>query len=152
MQSKKNWPCLMDHNSPRIYNSGWVLPCINLSKRAFINGIFKIVPIMGSLRANAITIGKKSPNKLTNPNTSTINPTKAHPTTTRNIPTTKHDVPRNFLRWKKNRPVFFSPSPTVTPDKNNRFPIANSPLSKNIKTPRNVKNIPNPVSNTPIFC
>jgi len=73
------------------------LPCDILSKKVLINGKLKKLPIMGNLRANASTIGKKSPNKLINPNISTTNPMKAHPTITRKIPSMKQVVPRNFL-------------------------------------------------------
>ena len=67
-----------------------------------IYGPRKIGPTTGNCLKNPSTTGKKSPNKLTNPNTSTQIPTTGHFKNISTTPPKKHKVPRNLcFRVKK---------------------------------------------------
>jgi len=62
-----------------------------------ITGKFNSGPIIGNLLAKDKAIGKKSPNKLMNPNTSIHVPLNTQPIRTKNIPPRKQAVPFSFL-------------------------------------------------------
>lgn len=64
---------------------------------------------------------KTYPNKLRNPNTSTINPIMGYLLNTKNIPPKKHIVPRNFSLRVKKTMVLFGPIIAPMPDKNNIY-------------------------------
>ncbi len=107
--------------------------------------------MMGIRLQNEITTGMKSPKREKKPNNSSITPITGHPMSTRDMPRKKNREPRAFFFWKKNRIEREGPIISVTPVRNNTFPIANKPFSKNINTPRPVNATPNAVSPIPIF-
>lgn len=122
-----------------------------LSATDLMYGRSNIVPIIGTLRKKLTATGKKPLNKRKNPYISTHMPMTGHPNNTIRIPPTKKLVAFNLWFWKKNLNVLSSPITNASPHMKSIFPIANNPLSKRNKTPKNRKAIPNPARPTPIF-
>lgn len=108
-------------------------------------------PTTGVRRRNAMTTGKKSPNKLTNPNASKPIPITGNPRSTITIPKKKNTEAFIFRFWKKKRTDRVGPMMRVTPDRYNTFPIANNPLSKKNAIPNIVNASPNAVNPIPIL-
>jgi len=107
--------------------------------------------MIGIFLSNDNIMGKKFPNRLSIPNTSTIIPIIGHPINTRVIPPRKQAVPLNLEGRLKKIRVFLNPINRVIPSKNNRLPNASNALSKNNKQPNTRKKEPKPVKPAPIF-
>jgi hypothetical protein len=108
----------------------------NQSTTLLTPGALSNGPITGKLRKKPTTTGKKSPNKLMNPNASINTPKNVKPLTTITTPAAeesllrdairapthiipKQIVPRSFRRCEKNRNVLAGPMVNVMPIKNN---------------------------------